>query len=128
MQFYNPETFDDAVAIAASAEGVTRFLAGGTDVLVQLRADVVTPDTLIDVKQIEGVKDIAREGDGWRIGVAVSGAEMSEHPELGKEWPGLVEAMDLIGSTFSKAASPTSSACRCICWQRCLKSCASDRT
>ena len=99
MQFYNPETFDDAVAIAASAEGVTRFLAGGTDVLVQLRADVVTPDTLIDVKQIEGVKEIAREGDGWRIGVAVSGAEMSEHPELGKEWPGLVEAMDLIGST-----------------------------
>ena len=99
MQFHNPETFDDAVAIAASAEGVTRFLAGGTDVLVQLRADVVTPDTLINVKQIEGVKDIAREGDGWRIGVAVSGAEMSEHPELGKEWPGLVEAMDLIGST-----------------------------
>ena len=99
MQYHSPATFEDAAAIASAAKGVTRFLAGGTDVLVQLRADVVTPDTLIDVKKIGGVKKILRGSDGWRIGVAVSGAEMTEHPELSREWPGLVEAMDLIGST-----------------------------
>lgn len=99
MQYHRPTSFDEAVAIARNASGVTRFLAGGTDVLVQLRADVVTPDVLIDTKLIEGAKDIVRDGDGWRIGVAVSGAEMTEHPELSGEWPGLVEAMDLIGST-----------------------------
>lgn len=99
MQYHTPGSFDDAIAIAANADGVIRFLAGGTDVLVQLRADIVTPDVLIDIKKIEGVGDILREGDGWRIGVAVSGAEMSEHPELHREWPGVVEAMDLIGST-----------------------------
>jgi carbon-monoxide dehydrogenase medium subunit len=99
MQYHTPHSFDDAVKIAADAKGVTRFLAGGTDVLVQLRADIVTPDTLIDIKKISGVSDITREGKGWRIGVAVTGAEMSEHGELGKEWPGVVEAMDLIGST-----------------------------
>lgn len=99
MQYHTPGSFDDAAAIAAKAEGVTRFLAGGTDVLVQLRSDMVTPDVLIDIKQIDGVKDIAREDGGWRIGAAVSGAEMTEHPELSKEWPGVVEAMDLIGST-----------------------------
>ena len=99
MQYHSPSSFSDASAIAASAEGVTRFLAGGTDVLVQLRADIVTPDVLIDIKKIDGVGDIERDGEGWRIGVAVSGAQMSAHPELGKEWPGLVEAMDLIGST-----------------------------
>ena len=98
MQYHSPDSFEDAVAIASNADGVTRFLAGGTDVLVQLRADIVTPDTLIDIKKIDGVRDITREGDGWRIGVAVTGAEMTEHPELSKEWPGLVEAMDLIGS------------------------------
>lgn len=99
MQYHTPSSFDDAVAIAKDAEGVTRFLAGGTDVLVQLRADIVTPDVLIDVKKIDGVSEIAREGDGWRIGVAVTGAEMTEHDTLSKEWPGVVEAMDLVGST-----------------------------
>lgn len=100
MQYHRPATFEDAVALAAGAEGVTRFLAGGTDVLVQMRSDIVTPDTLIDIKAIPGTHDITRQDDGgWRIGVAVTGAEMSEHPDLSRDWPGLVEAMDLIGST-----------------------------
>lgn len=100
MHYHTPGNFDDAIAIAAKAQGVTRFLAGGTDVLVQLRADIVTPDDLIDVKHITGVKEIKREGDGgWRIGIAVAGAEMTEHAQLMGEWPGIVEGMDLIGST-----------------------------
>ena len=100
MQYHTPATFEDAAKIALDAQGVTRFLAGGTDVLVQLRSDLVEPDTLIDVKKIEGTDNITKNADGsWTLGVAVSGAEMSEHPELGGDWPGLVEAMDLIGST-----------------------------
>ena len=100
MQYHTPASFEDAAAIASQAEGITRFLAGGTDVLVQLRADMVTPDTLVDVKHISGTQDITQEADGgWRIGVAVSGAEMNEHAALKADWPGLIEAMDLIGST-----------------------------
>ena len=100
MRYHTPESFEDASAIAAAAGGVTRFLAGGTDVLVQLRSDLVTPDDLIDIKHIAGVHDITplRDG-GWRIGAAVTGAEMSEHDMLHDAWPGVVEAMDLIGST-----------------------------
>lgn len=100
MNYHNPSSFEEASAIAAQAGGTTRFLAGGTDVLVQLRADIVTPDDLIDIKHIPGVKDIARTDDGgWRIGAAVAGAEMTECGALCAEWPGVVEAMDLIGST-----------------------------
>ncbi|MEY8827776.1 xanthine dehydrogenase family protein subunit M [Sedimentitalea sp. XS_ASV28] len=100
MQYHTPTSFDDAIAIATQADGVTRFLAGGTDVLVQMRADILTPDTLINVKCIDGVKDITRTPEGgWQIGIAVSGAEMKEHAELGRDWPGVVEATDLIGST-----------------------------
>ena len=104
MRYHKPSSFDDASAIAAAATGVTRFLAGGTDVLVQLRSDLVTPDDLIDIKQIAGVKDIFRRGDGsWRIGAAVSGAELAEHEALIAEWPGVVEALELIGSTQIQA-------------------------
>lgn len=100
MRYHTPGSFEDAVAIAAAGQGVTRFLAGGTDVLVQLRSDLVTPDDLIDVKRIPGVKDITRDADGgWTIGAAVAGAELMEHGEIGADWPGVVEAMDLVGST-----------------------------
>ncbi len=100
MDYHSPASFAEASALAAKATGVTRFLAGGTDVLVQLRSELVTPDTLIDIKKIDGVSDITSNTDGsWTLGVAATGAEMSEHPELGRDWPGVVEAMDLIGST-----------------------------
>ncbi len=100
MRYHTPASFDDAIAIAAQAEGITRFLAGGTDVLVQLRSDLVTPDDLIDIKHIPGTHDIVQNADGsWTLGVAVSGAEMTEHAGLCAAWPGLVEGMDLIGST-----------------------------
>lgn len=99
MQYHCPLSFDEAVSLAVNAEGTTRFLAGGTDVLVQMRSDIVTPDVLIDLKKIEGTKNISQIDGAWHIGTAVSGAEMSEHAELSKEWPGIVEAMDLIGST-----------------------------
>ena len=104
MRYHTPESFEDAAAIAAAAAGVTRFLAGGTDVLVQLRSDMVSPDDLIDIKHVDGAKDIVRTAKGgWRIGAAVSGAEMMEHDELKGDWPGVVEAVNLIGSTQIQA-------------------------
>lgn len=100
MRYHTPATFEDASAIAAAASGVTRFLAGGTDVLVQMRADIVTPDDLIDIKHIPGVKDIVQEDDTcWRIGAAVAGAELTAHASLCADWPGVVEGMALVGST-----------------------------
>ena len=100
MNYHKPSNFLDASEIAANSAGQIRFLAGGTDVLVQMRSDILTPDDLIDIKLIQGVKDITQNNDGsWTLGIGVSGAEMSEHAEFKKAWPGLVEATDLIGST-----------------------------
>lgn len=100
MRYHAPATFDEAVNLASTAPGVTRFLAGGTDVLVQLRSGLVTPDDLIDLKKIPGTHDITRTPEGgWRIGVAVSGAELGAHAALVADWPGVVEGMELVGST-----------------------------
>ena len=100
MRYHSPLTFEAASRVAAGASGVTRFLAGGTDVLVQLRAGSVTPDDLIDLKRIPGVGSITREGDGgWTIGAAVSGAALGATPGLVSDWPGVVEGMGLVGST-----------------------------
>mgnify|MGYP001178280363 CR=1 FL=1 len=83
MRYHRPTSFADASAIAAGATGTLRFLAGGTDVLVQMRAGMVQPDDLIDLKHIPGVDQITRTPDGgWRIGVAVPGIVLGAHEGL----------------------------------------------
>ena len=100
MRYHSPTSFTDAAGIAAGASGLTRFLAGGTDVLVQMRAGMVQPDDLIDLKNIPGVSEITPTDDGgWRIGVAVPGIALGAHAGLKGDWPGVVEGMELVGST-----------------------------
>src|SRR3989475_10443744 len=67
--------------------------------LVQMRADVVDPDLIVDIKRIPETRTVAEEKGGWRIGAAVTGAELKEHVRLKQAWPGVVEAANLIGST-----------------------------
>jgi carbon-monoxide dehydrogenase medium subunit len=99
MRYEAPESLEGAVALLAGAKGEARVLAGGTDLLVQMRADVVDPDLIVDIKRIPETRAVAEEKGGWRIGAAVTGAELKEHPRLKKVWPGVIEAANLIGST-----------------------------
>jgi carbon-monoxide dehydrogenase medium subunit len=97
-QYRAPGSVDEAVALMASASGKGRVLAGGTDLLVQMRAGVVQPGLIVDVKRIAEMTTVSQHNGGWRIGAAVSGAEIHDHAELRKAWPGVVEAINLIGS------------------------------
>lgn len=100
MRYHTPTSFSDAASIAAASQGTLRFLAGGTDVLVQMRAGMVQPDDLIDLKHIPGVNEVSATADGgWRIGVAVPGIVLGAHEGLVRDWPGVIEGMNLVGST-----------------------------
>ena len=99
MRYEAPDSLEGAVALLASAQGEARVLAGGTDLLVQMRADVLDPDLIVDIKKIKETRAVTEEKGGWRIGAAVTGAELKEHARLKKAWPGVVEAANLIGST-----------------------------
>src|SRR5215469_11656631 len=94
-----PSTVEDAVRILAGASGVAKVLAGGTDLLVQLRSGRVKPDLIVDTKKIPGMIGIREVDGGFVIGAATPGAVIGEHVGLGKSWPGVVEAANLIGST-----------------------------
>lgn len=100
VHYVAPKTLDEAVRAFAAAAGTGRILAGGTDLLVQMRNGVVSPGTIVDIKKIGELTTIeeTKEG-GFRIGAAVSGAVLREHPKIRKVWPGVVEATNLIGST-----------------------------
>ena len=99
MRYAAPDSLEGAVALLAAAQGEARVLAGGTDLLVQMRADVLDPDLIVDIKKIKETRAVSEEKGGWRIGAAVTGAELKEHARLKKAWPGVVEAANLIGST-----------------------------
>src|SRR6516165_2956579 len=99
MRYEAPSSLEKAVALLAQAPGEARVLAGGTDLLVQMKTDLVEPELLVDVKGIGELRQIKEEAGGFRIGAAVSGAELKEHPRLQLVWPGVVEAANLIGST-----------------------------
>ncbi len=98
MQYAQPKTASEAAKLLAAESGVTRVLAGGTDVLVQLKAGMIEPALIVDIKAIAGVRAITAEAGGFRVGAAVSGAELGDHAALCAMYPGVTEAAQLIGS------------------------------
>jgi carbon-monoxide dehydrogenase medium subunit len=98
MQYAAPKTLKEAVGLMAKANGKGRVLAGGTDLLVQLRAGMVSPGLIVDVKKIGEMTTIKKVGGSFQIGAAVPAAVIGEHAALKKAWPGVVEALNLIGS------------------------------
>lgn len=99
MRYLAPTTLDDAIQLLSGDPGDCRVLAGGTDLLVRLRSGDYEPDSILDIKRIDDLRQITPQDGGWRIGAAVSSAEMNEHARLKADYPGLCEAADLIGST-----------------------------
>ena len=99
MQYEAPTTVDQAVALLKHSGNASRILAGGTDLLVQLRSGVIEPELIVDIKKIAEVRSILKEDGKFRVGAAVTGAELGEHGDLKAAWPGVVEAAELIGST-----------------------------
>lgn len=100
LRYLAPNTLDEAIGAFAAAGSAARILAGGTDLLVQMRSGAVKPGVIVDIKKIAAMTAIEQTADGgFRIGAAVSGAVLSEHPSFGKIWPGVLEAVNLIGST-----------------------------
>lgn len=102
MRYEAPQSLDAAVALLAGANGGGKILAGGTDVLVQLHAEMIEPDVLVDIKNIADVRQISEEAGAWRVGAAVPGMQVIDDAGFSKAWPGVCEGVALIGSVQVK--------------------------
>lgn len=97
IEYARPSSIADAVrSLAASG---ARVLAGGTDLLVQLRGGYTRPKLIVDIKGIAELRRVEQTPQGFRVGAAVAGAELGAHAAFAQTWPGVVEAFQLIGST-----------------------------
>ena len=99
LRYEAPETVEAATRLLAEADGEAKVLAGGTDLLVQLRTDMVQPDLIVDLKRIPALMSMEANGEDIRVGAAVSGAVLGKSAAVKAAWPGVVEALELIGST-----------------------------
>ena len=98
LRYEAPATLEAAVALLGGAGGVARVLAGGTDVIVQMETELVEPELVVDIKKIPGLRAIAPENGGFRVGAATPAMEMVEHAGLCRAWPGVIDGVKLIGS------------------------------
>lgn len=91
-----PETVSDAVA--AFDDG-GRYLAGGTDLLVNLRRGIETPETLIDLSAIAEMKRIEVTDTGLSLGAGAVLADVTSDRRIVKRWPALAEAAGVVAAT-----------------------------
>ncbi len=98
MNYYAPSSLAEVCALLAANEDC-HVLAGGTDLLVQMSSGLVQPGTIVDIKAIPGIKDVLLAEDGLTIGAAAPAQSITERNDIKAVFPGLVEAIDLIGST-----------------------------
>ena len=98
-QYLAAKTIDEAVQAHNQANGTARFLAGGTDLLVQIKSGIKKPNLVIDVKKIVELNSIDEISENeFVIGASVSGANLNRNKKFASLWPGVLEAFRLIGS------------------------------
>lgn len=91
-------SLEQAVEYLSSAEIPTRILAGGTDLIIQSKAQS-TPVGVIDIKKVASMISATLDDSGLTLGPAMSCVEFTAREDIKAVYPGLVEAAYLIGST-----------------------------
>ena len=93
---YVTATSAESAAELAGKEG--RFLAGGMDLLSEMKEYIARPKTLVNIKSLPGLGKIETGPENWTIGANVTVAEIEDHVELKKVFPGLQQAAAEVGS------------------------------
>ena len=98
IDFAAPKTLSEALELMASKGDRARAIAGGTDILVQLRGGRRSLDLLVDVKQIPELNEISYDPQkGLVLGAAAPCYKIYEDQAVASAYPGLMDAATLIG-------------------------------
>lgn len=98
FDYLAPATLDEALRALAGNQDA-RVLAGGTDLLVQLKTGRRETSLVVDVKRIPELMAIRMEEGGLRLGAAAPCIRVATHPDVVANYPSLVEIASLIGGT-----------------------------
>ena len=102
IDYENPSSVDDAVKILAESGGKAKAMAGGTDLIVQLRVKDprVDANTVVNVKNIPELNELSYSASGGlTIGAAVPCHIIYNNEDVKKHYPALIDSASLIGGT-----------------------------
>ena len=99
FSYHAPKNVDDALTLLISCGAKSKVLAGGTDLLVQMKSLETSPTDLIDLKRIPELRGIGFNSKGFlEIGSLTTVAELASSKEVDKGYPALARAAASIGS------------------------------
>jgi carbon-monoxide dehydrogenase medium subunit len=98
FEYQAPASLDQAVKLLSELNGRARPMAGGTDLLVQIRQNRQTPDRVVDVKKVPELNELRYDpSQGLTIGAAVPCYLIYQDQNVAKSYPGLVDSASIIG-------------------------------
>jgi carbon-monoxide dehydrogenase medium subunit len=99
FEYFEPNTLDEAISLLSLYGGKANVLAGGTDLLVEIKEDVRRPDYVVNIKKIADVDHLQYDArTGLRFGALVTAREIEVSPLMREKYPGLCQATSEIGS------------------------------
>lgn len=99
ISYHAPRTLREAISILSKANGNGRALAGGTDLIAQLKEGRKSATVLVDVKGIPELNRLEfRPRRGLRIGAAVPCSTIAAHPDVQESYPAVAFSCSLVGS------------------------------
>ncbi len=103
FRYHRPATLEEAARLKAASAGA-RFVAGGTDLLINLRRGLGEPSDLIDLTAVADFAAIRFDGGALSLGAGVTLADLARHPEILALYPVLAEAALAIAGPSHRAA------------------------
>ena len=117
FDLYRPASIDEAAELARE-HNEARFLAGGTDLIVNLRRGIGDVSSVIDLSDIAEMKSLEASGTGLRIGAGLTLDELASSPEVVRDYPVIAQAAGAVaGPTHRQFATVGGNLCldtRCI--------------
>ena len=96
--YHTPTTVDEALALLTGYQGRARVIAGGTDLLLDIRHEhMPRPDALVDITHISGIAALHQDGDVMALGAGVTHTQIVESPVLAARATCLVESCGVVG-------------------------------
>lgn len=97
FQFYSAKSLSDALRFLSEKGHQTRIIAGGTDLIPQLRQEDSRPEFVLNILEIEGLKGITERNHTLRIGSTTTHTQLMESDILQKLCPALGQAAASVG-------------------------------
>lgn len=101
LDYFKPASLGEAVALLEQYGDEARVLAGGTDIIVNLRDKALQCKYLIDIKAIPEMQELRySEGEGLVVGGAVTINQLLQAPQVRENYPILIEAGSSLANTL----------------------------